>query len=71
MMKSKEEKQYVLIKNDGSVVLIQNEAALVRSVNSNLTTVADRYYELGNEVTVETTIIVKPKNPVYRSALQE
>lgn len=64
----KTEKQYVCIRcvNDNAeVILIPNEEMLVKSFNSNLRRDTDRYYELGPEVKIKTTVETV-KNDVYR-----
>lgn len=69
MMTPKEEKRYICIrKGSGQApVLLENQEELVKSFNSNLRTDADKYYELGPEVVVKTTVQVINAGTVYRA----
>ena len=64
-----EQKRYVLIRenSDHPPVILNGQEELIKSFNSNLRTDSDRYYEIGSEVKVKTTIEVTPSKPVYRS----
>ena len=62
-----EEKRYVLICEGHPAFILNGQKELAKSFNSNLRTDADRYYELGPEVKVVTTVEVVPAKPVYRS----
>ena len=66
---SKTQKQYVCIRDGHPPILLEGEDALIGSFNSNLRTDADRYYELGPEVKIKTTVEVVKTEPVYRSGL--
>lgn len=63
---TKPQKQYVCIRGDHPPILLTDEDALIGSFNSNLRTDADRYYELGPEVKIKTTVEVVKSEPVYR-----
>lgn len=63
---TKPQKQYVCIRDGHPPILLEGEDALIRSFNSNLRTDADRYYELGPEVKIKTTVEVVKTEPVYR-----
>lgn len=63
-------KQYICIRetdDNFEIIFLKNEDALIASFNSNLSTGADRYYELGPEVKIKTTVEVVKSEPVYRS----
>jgi len=64
----KEEKRYICIRQGSgqAPIILENQEALAKSFNSNLRTDADRYYELGPEVVVKTTVQVINAGPVYR-----
>lgn len=65
-----EEKRYVLIRENSDLppVILNDQEELIRSFNSNLRKDSDRYYEIGQEVKVKTTIEVLPAKPTYRSS---
>lgn len=69
MMKPKTvEKQYVLIREGESPIILNGQDELIKSFNSNLKSDKDQYYELGPEVEVKVSVSVKSKGTVYRDA---
>ena len=70
MMKPKEEKRYILIREREweSPIILSGQDELIKSFNSNLKSDNDHYYELGPEVEVRVSVSVKTKGTVYRDA---
>ena len=66
MMKPKEEKRYILLREGESPIILNGEDELIKSFNSNLKSDNDHYYELGPEV--EVSVSVKTKGAVYRGS---
>lgn len=68
MMKPKEEKRYILIREGESPIILSGQDELIKSFNSNQNTDGDQYFELGPEVEVKVSISVKTKGAVYRGS---
>lgn len=64
-LKPKENKQYVVIKEDHPVSIISHEELLEKSHHLSKCT---RYFELGPEVEVQISVSVKSKGAVYRGS---
>lgn len=60
-MKPKEEKRYILIREGESPIILSGQDELIKSFNSNLKSDNDHYYELGPEVEVQVSVLVKTK----------
>ena len=67
MMKPKEDKQYVVIKDGHPVSIISHEELLEKSRHLSKCT---RYFELGPEVEVQVSVSIKPKGAVYRGSYE-
>lgn len=68
MMKPKEEKRYILIREGETPIILNGQDELIKSFNNNQSTDGDQYFELGPEVEVKVSVSVKQKGAVYRGS---
>jgi len=62
-----QEKRYVLIRgeqDDSQPIILNGQKELVKSFNSSSKSDSDRYYELGPEVRLKTTVEIVPETHV-------